>query len=144
MADALAKINALRGKKKEMSPMEKEAKLGIMKDIQGMASKAMGSKLDGLKKVTVASDSKEGVSHGLEKAKDLIEGSADEESGESPEFEASEDESTELPGEEVFSSHNPPGHTASGDMPSEDYSKLSHDEIDEKIKELLRAKSQKS
>lgn len=70
--DSLKKMEMLK-KKKEMSPVEKEAKMSIMKDIQDMASKAMGDKLGGLKKVTVASDSPSGLKEGLEKAEDMLE-----------------------------------------------------------------------
>lgn len=113
--DALAKIMALK-KKKEMSPMEKKAKLGIMEDIQGIASKAMHGKLGGLKKVEVASDSPEGVKEGLDLAKQAIEGS--EELSESPEHEESE----------------------SAEFEAGEDEEMSEEEIDNKIKELLLKK----
>jgi hypothetical protein len=104
----------------EMHPAMKQAKLGVLKHLSDMAGDAMGSKLAGLKKVTVASDSDEGLKHGIEKAKDIVEkghipGSSDmidggdeegsdaEEASESPEEEAHEQESGEEGGDEDLS-----------------------------------------
>lgn len=78
----------------EMHPSMKKAKMGVLKHLSDMASEAMGGKLHGLKKVTVASDSEEGLKHGMEKAKDIVEGGLPEaEESESPEMEESEKES---------------------------------------------------
>lgn len=56
--------------------MEKDAKLSALRELRDIASKAMGegmkSKMDGMQKVTVASDDKEGLVKGLDKAKDLM------------------------------------------------------------------------
>lgn len=60
-------------KKKKLSGVEKKAKMKVVEDMRDMASKAMGDKLHGLKKVTVASNSSEGLKEGLEKAEDVIE-----------------------------------------------------------------------
>lgn len=59
----------------EMDPKEKSAKMDMLKHIKGMAEGAMGDDIKGLKKVTVASDSKEGLETGLKKASDIVEGS---------------------------------------------------------------------
>jgi len=127
--DTLAKIMALK-KKKEMSPNEKKAKMGIMEDIQGIASKAMHGKLDGLKKVEIASNSPEGVKKGLDIAQKVVsklpEGSGldelaqegSEEISESPEHELSESPEFEAGEEE----------------------EMSEEDIDNKIKELLLKK----
>jgi hypothetical protein len=83
-----------------------EAKAAAIKNLMEEMKSLMGSDLkDGLKKVTVASDSPEGLKAGLDKAKEIasgnisdefpMEGSEEEEVGESPELEASEDESAE-------------------------------------------------
>ena len=61
--------------KKKGSPLtenEKKAKMHVVKAMRDMAEQAMGEKLNGLKKVTVASNDKEGLKAGLEKAKELI------------------------------------------------------------------------
>lgn len=68
------KFNKLMKKKKgsEMSDMEKNAKMGVLGELRDMASGAMGDKLHNLKKVSVMSDSKEGLEKGLEKAQDIV------------------------------------------------------------------------
>lgn len=58
--------------KKEMNPAEKKAKLKALGAANGMASDMLKSHLNGLKKVTVASDSKEGLKEGLKKAEDIV------------------------------------------------------------------------
>jgi hypothetical protein len=82
-----------------------EAKAAAIKNLMEEMKSLMGSDLkDGLKKVTVASDSAEGLKEGLDKAKEIASGNisdefpmeeSEEEAGESPELEASEDESAE-------------------------------------------------
>ena len=132
--DALKKIEMLKKHKKELSPVEKEAKGSVLKDIQALAQKAMGGKLGGLKKVEIASNSPEGLKKGLETAQEVVEGlpegsgldkmakegseeiHPDHEASESEEFEAGEEEGL-LEGEE------------------------SEEELDAKIKELLEKKA---
>lgn len=102
--DKLAMMQKMSGKKKEsgMSDTEMSAKKSILSGIKEMAEKAMGGKVHGLKKVTVASDSPEGLKEGLELAKEKIseepkkESEAEEvaeEMEESSEGEVREDES---------------------------------------------------
>lgn len=64
----------LRDKKdeKKMHPMEQKAKMSVLDDLGKMADEAMGGKLSGMQKVTVASDDKEGLEHGLDQAKSLL------------------------------------------------------------------------
>lgn len=69
MHDKLAKI---LGKKRDLHPSEKHAKMSVVKHLRDMASQEMGSKLDGLKKVSVLSDSQSGLEHGLDKAKQVV------------------------------------------------------------------------
>lgn len=59
--------------KGKMSPSAKKAKLTALKEAHKMASDMMKEDLSGLKKVTVASDSKSGLKAGLEKAEDMLE-----------------------------------------------------------------------
>jgi hypothetical protein len=68
------RLKKLKEKKEahNMHPLERQAKMGVMHDMQKMAHDAMGDKLKGMGKVTVASDSPEGLSHGLDKAKDVL------------------------------------------------------------------------
>ena len=62
-----------------------EAKKSVLSEIEKMMSGQMGDKLKGLKRVTVASDTAEGLKAGLEKAEDIIEEKEDEEGSESNE-----------------------------------------------------------
>ena len=48
------------------------AKKAVLKEINGILGDEMGSKLKGLKKVTVASPTKEGLEAGLDKAKEAL------------------------------------------------------------------------
>ena len=114
-------------KMKGMSPNAKKAKLTALKEAHGMAKKMMEDDLKGLKKVTIASDSPEGLKAGLEKAEDLIEGEVEDSSCEAcegegcGECEESEDESS--------------------DEESEDEQpELSEDELEAKIAELMKMK----
>lgn len=61
-------------KSKKMSPAAQKAKLTALKEANKMATDMMKEDLSGLKKVTVASDSKSGLKAGLEKAEDMLEG----------------------------------------------------------------------
>jgi hypothetical protein len=120
MVNKMKDMKELFAKKKKISDVEKEAKMGVLKEVSDMAGAAMGDKLKGLKKVTVASDSKEGLDKGLEKAKELLDKdlakSEDEEgpcaecgkepcccdeheASESPEHEKMEDSSEKSPDE---------------------------------------------
>jgi uncharacterized membrane protein YvbJ len=98
MHDMMKKL--LEKKKSEgktLSPMEKDARMGVVGALKKAAEGAMADK--GLKKVTVASDSKEGLEKGLEMAKKVAqkgpEMSEMSEMPESEEHEASESESEE-------------------------------------------------
>ena len=74
--DKFAKL--LESKAKSQKPMmgpEKDAKLRAVQEMRQMASDEMAMPLKNLKKVTVASDSPKGLSEGLEKAEDIVEGS---------------------------------------------------------------------
>ncbi len=62
----------MKDKKKGMHPLERKAKMGVVGDLQKMAEDAMGGKLQGLKKVSVASDSPEGLQTGLEHAQHML------------------------------------------------------------------------
>ena len=67
-------LKALEKKGKKLDPVAKEAKMGVLKDLSSQAGGLLKDKLKGLKKVTVASDSKEGLEEGLDKAEELISG----------------------------------------------------------------------
>lgn len=126
--DTLKKIEMLKKGKKEMSPVEQKAKSSVISDIQALAAKAMSGKMqNGLKKVTVASDSKEGLKEGLDKAKDITsempngEESMEHEGSESEDFEAGEME---------------------GMHEGSELDAMSEEELDQKIQELLAKKKE--
>jgi len=73
------KLMKLMAKKPKISDNEKQAKMSVLDELEGHAKEAMASKLPGLKKVTVAADSEEGLMKGLDKAEELLEGEESEE-----------------------------------------------------------------
>lgn len=79
MHDKLEKLMAKKGGS-HLSENEKKAKMGVLHDLKGMASDAMHSAMNDhikpetkLKKVSVMSDSDEGLHEGLEAAKNYVE-----------------------------------------------------------------------
>lgn len=66
-----SKFAKMLEKKRDMSPVEKHAKMSVLKDLKGAASEAAGDRLKHLKKVSVMSDNDEGLQHGLEKAREI-------------------------------------------------------------------------
>lgn len=71
MHDRMSKI---LHKKRDLSENEKKAKIDVVQHLRDMASEAMGDKMDGLKKVSVMSDSPEGLKEGLDKAREVVSG----------------------------------------------------------------------
>jgi len=75
--EMLKKLKSLKGGKDcEMDPMEKDAKKSVLSSLRSEAMGAMKEPLQGLKKVSVAADSPEGLKSGLEKAEEIVEGQA--------------------------------------------------------------------
>jgi hypothetical protein len=66
------KLMKMMAKKRDLSPSEKKAKMDAVHEMRGAASEMMGHKMDGLKKVSVMSNSKEGLAAGLDKAKGIV------------------------------------------------------------------------
>lgn len=125
----------LKAKGKPISGVAKDAKLGLMKELQKVMGDEMSSELPGLKKVSVAAPSKEGLEKGLEKAKEML--------GEMPEGQEKEDEEGEEGAEHEASES--PEQEASEDEGSEDESseeegseEMSPQEMKEKLAELER------
>lgn len=123
MNDRLMKMMEKKKNMKELSPMERDAKLSVVKDLRDMAANGMADKLKNLKKVTVASNDEEGLAEGLDKAKELI-GKSPMNHADSEEESASED-MDESPADEE----------------KEDMAMMSPEELDAKIKELLDMKA---
>lgn len=75
------KFHEMMMKKRDMKPSEKHAKLGVLKDLKDSLSDAMSDKMSaspvGMKKVSVMSNSPEGLSAGLDKAKQIANQSSD-------------------------------------------------------------------
>ncbi len=71
-------FNKLMQKKKmegkEMSPVERQAKMNVVHEMRKMASDEMSEPLKNMKKVSVASNSPEGLKEGLDKAKQVVSG----------------------------------------------------------------------
>lgn len=125
----MGKMESLFAKKKkdgkEMSGMEKDAKMSVVHDMKKMAMDAMGDKLKGLKKVSVASNSPEGLQMGLDKAKELVTNhpnSPETDNDDSPENE-----------EEV-------GETDESPEAAEEHGEMSEDEVDAELKRLMDLK----
>lgn len=66
------KLKKILGKKRDLKPAEKHAKMHVLKHMRDEAAGEMGHKLGSLKKVSVMSDSKEGLEKGLDKAKQVV------------------------------------------------------------------------
>lgn len=75
MRDKMMKMLA---KKRDLSPNEKHAKMSVVKDLKDSVSGMMGDKLDGIGKVSVMSNSKKGLEHGLSKAKGILDSSEED------------------------------------------------------------------
>jgi hypothetical protein len=71
---------------KKLSENELKAKMSVLEDLKSQAEDKMKEPLKNLKKVSIMSDSKEGLKQGLEKAEEMMESGE-----ESPMVEAEED-----------------------------------------------------
>lgn len=126
---------------KKLSDVEKKASSKVLSDLRSHAQSMMNNKMKGLKKVTVASDSKEGLKAGLEKAEEILgsKGSASdltkspkgEVFGKSKSEELDEENPEEIEGLESDES----------EVEEEDSEEMSEEELDAKIKELMSLKS---
>lgn len=67
-----AKLMKMMAKKRDLSPSEKKAKMDAVHGMKSAASELMGNKMDGLKRVSVMSNSKPGLEMGLNKAKQIV------------------------------------------------------------------------
>lgn len=72
----------MKKKGKGMSEDKKMAKLEALKDLRSFANDLLGDDLKSLKKVTVASDTPEGLEAGLEKAEEIVKAKDEEEAEE--------------------------------------------------------------
>jgi len=65
------------GKKDDLDPLDKEAKMGVMKELSRQAGAMLGDKIQPKMKAEVAADSKEGMKEGLDKAAGLVDKAPD-------------------------------------------------------------------
>lgn len=75
--DRLKKLRDGMKGRSAMHPLERKAKMGVVDDLSKMAEDAMGGKLKGLQRVSVAADSPEHLEDGLDKARDVLKGLPD-------------------------------------------------------------------
>lgn len=115
-----------KGKEEGMDDLEKTAKMDILEQLRKAASEEMGDKLKNYRKVTVASDDAEGLEAGLEKAKEMLSHSGEEEQDEDGEDEMHESEEDELL-----------KHLHGEDSDEEE----SEEDLDRQIQELLQKKA---
>ena len=80
---ALIKEKAKQGK--FLSDEDKAAKMDILNELKDIAHEAMGKDLNGLKKITVASPTEEGLKEGLKVAEEKVEEKMDSEDSEEEE-----------------------------------------------------------
>lgn len=123
-------------KKAMMSEPEKMAKMSTLNNIKKTMSSAMMDKLKGLKKVSIMSDSPEGLQEGLHAAQKIVEGSPEEEQQESPEEEAQEPSSDEEQMADIMEKDSrglSPEHAGEEEH-------LSEEDIDQEIAELQAMK----
>lgn len=159
------KMMKMFGKKRDLSEHERNAKMDVMKEMRDEAAKAMHGKLDGLKKISVLSDSKEGLSKGLDKAKEiagLSDGGVVEDQEEMDKMTAEAEnpyhDADMAKAEHAFPDHQDaseeedpdqegtesPEEELSEDHPSNEGHNLSEEEIDAKLKHLMSLKEKLS
>lgn len=102
MSDKMGMLAQMLGKGKgmegeELDPTFKKAKMGVLKDLHKHMSGLIGDDMGGLKKVTVAAPSEEGLEMGLSKAKSML----PEMEEESSEIELEEKDPEEMSSEEL-------------------------------------------
>lgn len=71
----------LEKKGKKISPVEGKAKSDVLSGLRGGFAEKAGDKLSGMKKVSVAAPSSEGLEEGLSAAQDIVEGMPEDEEG---------------------------------------------------------------
>ena len=139
------KFEKLLAKKKSLPDSERKAKMDVVKDLSDDMADHMQKRMGSLKKVSVASDSSEGLKAGLDMAKDKVDdmnkggvvGSPGHDSMEEPEDEADKYmDAEESPEEEAEES---PEEEASEDEENE-FHGLDMDALNEKIQKLLEMK----
>lgn len=122
MKEMMDKLMELKKEGKRLSSNEKEAKMNVLGELGNKAGKNMVERLKGMKKVSVMSDSPEGLKEGLDTAEELVEGAEGEDK---PEDVLAPDYKTQ--GEE--------------EMAELDCSDMSDEELDANIQALMMEKA---
>jgi hypothetical protein len=104
-----------------LSDEESSAKMSVLKNLRGKSNESLAEKLKGAKKVSVMSDSEEGLKAGLDKAKEIVE-------SEPSELDSPDQEMEKMTGD---------------DEDSEDpYCEMSEDQLDEHLAKLMAKKEE--
>lgn len=119
-------LESKKDSKKKMSSNEKDAKMSVLKSMKSLAEDEMRKRLNGMKKVSVASDTTEGLEKGLDKAKSIVD------------QEEMMSEESEEPTEEAMVDTEAMAHMRSEDSEQEP---MSEEEIDSRIRELEAMKN---
>lgn len=130
----------MKDKKSHLDENSSKAKMSVLSNLKDDMAEMMKDRLhDGLKKVTVASDSPEGIKAGLDKAKQIV----GEMSPAKAEKEAHEAEEGEEEGAEHEAAESPEMEEKEHEGDEEE---MSEEELDAKIKKLMakKAKMEKS
>lgn len=154
--DEMRKLMAKKQKEgKTLSPMEQKAKLSVLGHMHDMASDEMAKKMSPLHKVSVMSDSEEGLEHGLDKAKDVLGHLPEALDDSNPDHEAFEHSENEEDGEDGMSAYPDDGddHDLEADPEhaqamaeheqGEDDEDMPEHEIDAKLEKLMALKKKK-
>lgn len=154
MMDKMKKMLDKKKDKGKMSDVQRDAKMSVVKDMKDMASEMMGDKIKGMKKVSVASASGEGLKEGLDKAREMISGmsedghsamdddqnmmedKAEDAIHDSGDGEFSKGEGSDNKHEMLEEAMESPEEEAAENEDEED-----HEEIDKKIAELMAKKA---
>lgn len=145
----MEKFKKLLEKKRQMGKsldgVERDAKMSAVQSLKDMANEAMKGKIDGMKKVTVASDSSEGLEHGMDKAKELIKGRE----GMADLGKLGEDEMDDMGEASEDKGHyddefGPESDDASPNEETPEEDDMSHEDIDKELERLMAKKKKLS
>lgn len=130
----LKDIMKMKKSEPKMGDDEKQAKKEMLVDLIKHMDSMMGENIKGLKKVTVASNDKQGLEKGLEKAKEMV----SDKDIEQPSLDDTEHNEENIEGnddDEILSRDAQDGNC--------DEDEMSHEEIDRQIQALQEKKNRK-
>ena len=132
-----------KDKMKSLSESEKKAKMTALKEAHGMASDMLKHKVKGLKKVTIASDSEEGIKKGIEKAGEAF-GMRKSEDQDMDESESEDQEMGEQESEDQEMGERDEAEASEYEDQQEESQPMSVAKINAKIEELMKLKEKLS